>query len=582
LRTKTKRRLSALLILTFLLTMGLAKSGQAATETIIIFQVGSPVYTVDGKAREMDVVPRIDPQSGRTLLPLRYAAEALNAAVYWNAEGGQITIVHNETQRVLELAVGEAAMRTADSADRYEDQRLEQAPMVDPSGRTMLPIRAVAEALYGKISYDPATRKITIVRPATRPASLEPAPDSVDFGSVLPMDEQNMDRHPDNVRPVTITNRGQGPLFIDSVGTEGGVFNLCRREYAPFVLKPGEARDILVCAETIRPGQFSGQLLVKSHVQISTDLVVSRIRLIILVLGCSVTIDGGGQRPNTATSGTAPLPAAGVDRPVVNNGQLIHLMANVTGSFGPYTYQWTVGGNHVKEYQELTAAAWSTTAMAAADYQNPTIDYYWKQVGNHVVSVKVTNSLGLTCSATSNWTAEVNNTSIDRQAEDFYTWNHNSRVLREHYTWHVANPYSPCAAAGLPFQTFHKAYLGRFNSWRATFGYPGLAAWLPNTPLPGGVPNQHLSRAGVYNPAVHAVPTYLTAVGGALASPCFGARKKADFPSANAYWIEAEGPFHNSIHGAIGGFAGDMGSFARAPKDPIFWRWHKFLDSLWP
>jgi Common central domain of tyrosinase len=36
-------------------------------------------------------------------------------------------------------------------------------------------------------------------------------------------------------------------------------------------------------------------------------------------------------------------------------------------------------------------------------------------------------------------------------------------------------------------------------------------------------------------------------------------------------------PFHNSVHGRI---SGDMGSPTSAPKDPIFWRFHKFIDNI--
>jgi Common central domain of tyrosinase len=36
-------------------------------------------------------------------------------------------------------------------------------------------------------------------------------------------------------------------------------------------------------------------------------------------------------------------------------------------------------------------------------------------------------------------------------------------------------------------------------------------------------------------------------------------------------------PFHNTVHGRIGG---DMGSPTSAPKDPLFWRFHKFIDDI--
>jgi hypothetical protein len=39
-------------------------------------------------------------------------------------------------------------------------------------------------------------------------------------------------------------------------------------------------------------------------------------------------------------------------------------------------------------------------------------------------------------------------------------------------------------------------------------------------------------------------------------------------------------PYHNYRHGAVGGRTGDMSYPDTAPKDPIFWRLHKFIDEV--
>lgn len=588
-RIGLRRWLSGLLILGIVGPSCLAGGGTAQAEnhgeepneTVVVFQIDSTTYTVDGVVYQMDVAPRIDWHSGRTLLPVRYASEAMNASVHWNAEGERIAIVHNETARILDIAVGEDSLRVTDSEEEYSDSQLDQAPVIDPPGRTMLPIRAVAESLYGKVSYDERTRRITIVRPANQPETLEPAPTQLNFGEVLPHSHKEMESHPENVRPLTISNKGEGPLFVDAVSfREGGIFSLCGKQFEPFELAPGESRRILVCADAERPGEYVDDLIFKSRVRIDTDLLIKPIRLWVYILGCRVNIIGGGQRPNINTSGNAPLGAAGVDAPVVNVGQEIALQAAVSGLFAPYTYQWSVNGNHIKTYQEKTTAAWSTTAMSPADYKSANVGYYWNQTGVHAVTIKVTNALGFSCSRTRYFTVERNSTDSNRQAEDFYTWNHTSAVLNEHYNWHVANPYNPCTQVGTPFHTFHRAFLSRFNSWRSEFGYAALSQWDPGTPLPGGIANAHASRGPSFNPLANKVPTYLTTVGGALASGCFAAKKKADFPSTNGFWIEAEGPWHNGVHVAIGGATGDMRFVNRAPKDPIFWRFHLYVDGL--
>lgn|GEM_PF-6040744 len=579
-REKARRWLSVLLTLCLTVSAWVSGSGiaQAAGDTIVTFQIGSRIYTVDGERFEMDVAPRIDPNSRRTLLPVRYAAQALNASVFWNEEGERISVAHNETGRVLDLAIGEAVMTVADSAEEIQQVTLDQAPVVDPPGRTMLPIRAVAEALYGKVSFDPDTQRITIVRPANPVDTREPAPEQVDFGEMLAPDHQQHETHGEHVKSVPITNKGEGPLFVDGVGFEkGSAFSLCRRQFEPFVLEPGESRRILICVEEQQSGLHEDIIHFESRVRVPADLTIRPIKISIFILGCKVTITGGGQKPNIATTGTAPLPAAGVDAPLVNVGQEMQLQANVSGLFRPFTYQWTVPGGHIKTYQELTSGGWSTTAMLLGDYQSSSIGYYWRGTGTFNVQVRVTNAIGFSCSAAKTFTVERNNTDINRQAEDFYTWNHNSAVLREHSNWHFAHPYSACTPNGLQFKNFHTAFLGRFNSWRAEFGYAPLAPWNPGTPLPGGLANAHATRFGFYNPAAHLMPTYLTVAGGVAMSPCWGAKKKGDFANADRFWNEVEGPFHNSVHGALGG---DMGFVTRAPKDPIFWRFHKFVDGL--
>jgi len=59
--------------------------------TIIKMQVGNFKATVDGKTVIMDVAPKIENQ--RTLVPLRFIAEALGATVEWDPKTQGITIV---------------------------------------------------------------------------------------------------------------------------------------------------------------------------------------------------------------------------------------------------------------------------------------------------------------------------------------------------------------------------------------------------------------------------------------------------------------------------------------------------------
>lgn len=48
------------------------------------FQIGQKTYTVNGETKEMDVAPYLDEASGRTYIPLRFAAEGLGKNVRWD------------------------------------------------------------------------------------------------------------------------------------------------------------------------------------------------------------------------------------------------------------------------------------------------------------------------------------------------------------------------------------------------------------------------------------------------------------------------------------------------------------------
>lgn len=39
-------------------------------------------------------------------------------------------------------------------------------------------------------------------------------------------------------------------------------------------------------------------------------------------------------------------------------------------------------------------------------------------------------------------------------------------------------------------------------------------------------------------------------------------------------------PYHDSNHGEIAGETGDMGDIEHSPRDPLFWRFHKFVDNI--
>src|SRR5439155_11935268 len=56
-----------------------------------------------------------------------------------------------------------------------------------------------------------------------------------------------------------------------------------------------------------------------------------------------------------------------------------------------------------------------------------------------------------------------------------------------------------------------------------------------------------------------------------------GQTKLADFKNANELGCALTSPWHNFVHGTIGG---DMNDPNYAPRDPIFWRFHNFISGF--
>ena len=121
-------------------------------------ETGVPLTVhVDGKYVSTDVDPYIS--NGRTYLPLRAAAESMGAAVVWDNNTRSATVTKDGT--VIRCTVGSTAF-SVNGVTKYNDA----APQI-VAGRTMLPIRPIAEALGGTLSWDGTTASVTIDTPAT-------------------------------------------------------------------------------------------------------------------------------------------------------------------------------------------------------------------------------------------------------------------------------------------------------------------------------------------------------------------------------------------------------------------------------
>ena len=109
----------------------------------IIMSIGSDKAFIDGEEKSGD---KPISTSGRTLVPLRFASEALGAKVDWLAKSNKVTIILNNKK--IELNIG--------SKDMYINNKktvLDVAAKTYNS-RTYLPIRAIGEALGKFVAYN--------------------------------------------------------------------------------------------------------------------------------------------------------------------------------------------------------------------------------------------------------------------------------------------------------------------------------------------------------------------------------------------------------------------------------------------
>jgi peptide/nickel transport system substrate-binding protein len=126
--------------------------------------------TINGAPLAMDVAPTI--QNGRTLVPMRAIFEALGATVHWDDATSTIRAYRREDAIVLQLANRTAWVNGP-------SRQLDVAP-VAIGGRTMVPLRFVAEALGAQVEWVDATRTVTVQH---TPYTPRPIGGTITFGA---------------------------------------------------------------------------------------------------------------------------------------------------------------------------------------------------------------------------------------------------------------------------------------------------------------------------------------------------------------------------------------------------------------
>jgi hypothetical protein len=119
-----------------------------------ILQIGgNTILDLNGNSPDivMDVPPMI--VNGRTLVPLRFLANALGAQVSWNEATRDVTIINGD--RILVIPIGETTPELTALGMEVPAQIID--------GRTMVPLRFIAEFFGAEVTWNAETRTVEIV-----------------------------------------------------------------------------------------------------------------------------------------------------------------------------------------------------------------------------------------------------------------------------------------------------------------------------------------------------------------------------------------------------------------------------------
>jgi N-acetylmuramoyl-L-alanine amidase len=145
--------------------LGLLLAALTVTAPAVTAAAAAPVadpitLIINGRVAPTDAPPIL--AGGTTLVPIRVVSETLGAAVAWSPATATATITSGQTRIHLTIGAGQALL----------DGRVVALAMPARlvSGRTMVPIRFVSEALGAEVSWDQARRQVIIVRGSALPS----------------------------------------------------------------------------------------------------------------------------------------------------------------------------------------------------------------------------------------------------------------------------------------------------------------------------------------------------------------------------------------------------------------------------
>ncbi|QGG47581.1 copper amine oxidase N-terminal domain-containing protein [Heliorestis convoluta] len=137
-----------------------ADSTASYTEQEIILEIGSSTAIVQGKEFTLDAPPYINSATSRTMVPLRYVSEQLQAVVQWVPESQQV-IIHTEE---VEIVLAKDSERVLINGVEFTLD----SPLAIKNGRAFVPLRFVSEVLDATVQWKAEEQRIIIKRVSLR------------------------------------------------------------------------------------------------------------------------------------------------------------------------------------------------------------------------------------------------------------------------------------------------------------------------------------------------------------------------------------------------------------------------------
>ena len=251
------------------------------TAGIIASCISLPVFaddgikvTVDGQRLQFDVEPQII--NDRTMVPMRAIFEKLGAEVDYIAE--EKAVLSKKDGKILKLVINSNTMTALDAeTNSVLNEVALDAPATIIDGRTLVPVRAVAEGLNCEVQWEKDTKTVVITSPSEAPETPAqpetPAkPETPAQPETPAKEEEKTPAEPEIVeflgmggKTIENVNIPAGPYYCESYHS-GGILSL-----SVYLYTDGELNQILTNG---RSGNYAGQTFLDSFDGISDGSLV--------------------------------------------------------------------------------------------------------------------------------------------------------------------------------------------------------------------------------------------------------------------------------------------------------------------